>query len=249
VSIPKSLADFISNRVDDVFDEMRSSFLPSKDESKSKILSFGAYSLDKLYEQSARSMGTEPNEKTLSGLTEVASTYLEAAKQRLKAAIMAEVIAEARNKDSGQESADDLKTRLAAAIERAEAEVKRTVDVEAGRAKSVGYTEGIIRSAASLGDEDPTVVWICVHDDKLCDLCKRLHLLPDGLTPRAWKLSQCTHEYGNKDSTRPSMAGLHPHDRCILAYTPKGWGYKPASNDLVFIGGDYDLYDAQQGGG
>ncbi len=224
---------------------MKQTFIPS-DKPKNKLLSIGSFSLDALYEQSAKALGGIPSTKTLASLTDVAGTYLDAAKARLKAALMAEVIAEQRNQEAGQESEDGLRARLAVAVEKAEAEVMRIVDVEANRAKSVGYTEGIIRSAASLDDDDPTVVWICVHDDALCDVCRRLHLLPDGITPRAWRLSECTHEYGNKDSIRPSMAGLHPHDRCILAYTPKGWGYR--SGELYYVGPQYDLIKDQRGG-
>lgn len=244
MSISKALSLFIQQRVDDIFDDMKATFLPSM-ASKTKRMSFGAYSLGSLYENSARALGGKPSEKTLAGLSDVANVYLEGEKEKLKAALLAEVTAEARNDEMGQESEEKLRERLVAAVERAEAGVKRIVDVEANRAKTVGYTEGVIQSATSLGDEDPTVAWLCVHDDRLCDLCKRLHLMPDGLTPRSWKLSQCTHEYGNKDSLKPSLAGLHPHDRCILVYVPRKWGFH--NGNLTFIGGDYDLYRDQQG--
>jgi len=78
-----------------------------------------------------------------------------------------------------------------------------------------------------------------------CNECKRLYLLDDGVTPRAFKMSQVTSDYHKKGGNTPSLCGCHPNCRCSLQTVPQGWGYK--GGKISFISKNYDLYKDQNG--
>jgi len=91
--------------------------------------------------------------------------------------------------------------------------------------RNVGILEGIVKTNAVAGVEDPTVFFVVVRDGVLCGECKRLHMLEDGVTPRVWKLSEVGHGYHKKGEQFPKVGGLHPHCRCVLSTLLPGYGF------------------------
>jgi hypothetical protein len=101
----------------------------------------------------------------------------------------------------------------------------------------------ISRVAAGIGDNDPTVFFVVVKDDKTCNECTRLHLNPDG-TPRVLKFSELKQGYHKRGEDNPSAFGLHPHCRCTLTYLSKGFGFK--AGRVAYIREGHDEYAKQR---
>jgi hypothetical protein len=59
-------------------------------------------------------------------------------------------------------------------------------------------------------------------------VCRRLHLLDNGKTPRVYKLSEVGHGYHKKGQDDPKLGGLHPHCRCTLVTLMPGFGFDKA---------------------
>jgi hypothetical protein len=78
-----------------------------------------------------------------------------------------------------------------------------------------------------------------------CNECLRLHMMPDGVTPLTWKLSQLSMNYHKRGENNPSVSGEHPGCRCSIAYLPEGWGFK--NGYVSFISLDHDEYKSQRG--
>jgi hypothetical protein len=106
--------------------------------------------------------------------------------------------------------------------------------------------DGIVKVNASAGVEDPLIYFVVVRDDDLCDECRRLHLLPDGVTPKVWRLSEVKRGYHRKTDDVPSLGGEHPHCRCSLVTIMKGYGFTK-SGGITYISPDHDELEAQRG--
>lgn len=230
----------IKSTIQKVFDAVTEQFLP-KDRNS---LNIGFDSLPSVYRQAARANGGLPNPETEKDLVEVAEAYLEGAKVRTEARLrnVANTVSSA-NKAGNEVDLEDLVQEV---LDKTGIEVQTTVEAETQRARSMGAFDGLLHVSAKMGIEDPNVIFIVVHDKDLCDECKRLHLLPGGITPRVWKLSQVTHEYHKKGDDRPSMAGEHPHCRCSSSIVPPGFGFNP-DGQLTYKYEGYDEYERQQG--
>jgi hypothetical protein len=78
-----------------------------------------------------------------------------------------------------------------------------------------------------------------------CNDCKRLHLMPDGITPRLWKLSELKASYGKRGDEVPSLINRHPFCRCQLVYLTKGFGFNDKGK-LKYVQEGYDAYSIQK---
>jgi hypothetical protein len=123
-------------------------------------------------------------------------------------------------------------------------ELSIIVEVETNAAKNASSMDAISRVAANMGQEDPTVVFITVPDKLRCKECERLHLLEDGITPRAWKQSEVSSTYHKRGDNTPSMMGLHPSCRCSLSVVLPGYGF--VGGKLSYISKDHDEYKHQR---
>jgi hypothetical protein len=79
-----------------------------------------------------------------------------------------------------------------------------------------------------------------------CDECKRIHLMPDKITPRAWKLSEVSAGYHKKGENFPCMSDLHPHGRCTMVTILPGYGFD-ADGKVTYITHGYDILKEQRG--
>lgn len=237
---PKTAFQKVSDAVKDMFDALRAQFLPKE----GKNLNIGFTSLPDLYNQSVRASGGVPNPETAESLMEIAETYLDAAQARTEANI--KHVLQAHKHSKKDEQPIDVHTAIEEQVEKATSEVDRIVDTESQRARSVGAWEGINQAAAKMGIDDPTVFFVVVRDQYLCDECKRLHLLPDLTTPRVWKMSEISHEYHVRGQENPSIQGLHPHCRCTKTILFPGFGFD-SDGATTYISPGYDEYAKQRG--
>ena len=241
--VPKKVAQRISEEISESFARLRRRFLGGGD--KQLQIAWQPHdNLAAIYRQAAKQAGGIPLKETQQGLEEIAAAYLDGVEARLRSGVLAAVGSATKSPEGIDEAV--LGAELGKLWDRAHTDIAATLDSEVQRARQTGALDGIVQSSAAMGVEDPTVFWIPVRDDILCDECKRLHLT-GGLAskPRVWKLSQVSSGYHVRGEDKPSHSGLHPHCRCTLTMCPPGFGFKGQA--LTYIGPDHDEYAAQQG--
>lgn len=204
--------------------------------------------LQGLYEAAAKDDGAEPRKNSAATLAAIVENYLDAIGERTKAQVVADVqafIGEAQAKGDEPDVGVVLGGRLADTWASVTRDVHRVVDSEAQGARALGALEGIVRINALHNIDDPTVFFVVVRDQHLCSECRRLHLLPDGVTPRVWKLSEVGQGYHRRGENNPKIRGLHPHCRCQNATLLPGWGFSTAGA-VEFKGAGHDEYERQR---
>jgi hypothetical protein len=235
--------------VDDVFDRLKVRMLGPQSVSKKIYVNYTPhYSLPGIFQQAAKEEGAVANLKHLHQILKVAGSYIDAAREKTKARAVHEVqtfLADAQSKGV----ATDLETVLGGKLTQIWSEtasgVRKIIDSEATHTRNVGTLDGIIRINASVGIEDPWIYFVVVRDASLCEECKRLHLMPDGVTPRVWRLSDVGHGYHHKGESNPKMGGLHPHCRCSLVTLMPGYGFD-AKGMISYISRDHNERKRQQ---
>ena len=128
--------------------------------------------------------------------------------------------------------------------DKAKGHVKLIAEAEATKARNLGHTMEIASKSKEQGVVDPTVFFIIVRDGKTCTECLRLHMQPDGVTPRVYKMGELSMGYHKRGDDRPSACGEHPFCRCSLGQLSPGWGFKDGF--VSFISMDYDEYAVQR---
>lgn len=231
----------VSNYLKEAFDVVTNQFLP-KD---GKSLNFG-FSLSDIYRSSTEAHGGIPDPQTESSLIEVAEAYLEASRKKTEAALRhALQTHEKHTKDNSQDDSP-VEEAVESAMDKATIDINRIVEAESQRARSTGAWEGTVQVAAKMGIDDPTVGWYPVKDSLTCEECIKLHLMPDGVTPRVWKLSEVSKDYHKKGENRPSIQNLHPHCRCSIFTLLPNYGFNH-NGQVVYKYVGYDEYSRQRG--
>lgn len=254
----RSFKQYITEQVKLFFEKMRPSILgPYDTEKDGKIIAFTTgldpfkFNLQKIFLDNLQKRPdqlTEEEKQVLDDLLDVANQYINkleiATLQNIKQRVVSYLLQSRLKKmpidiehingiiDEELDSALNHFVTIAAA--------------EGAKAKNMGVAFSIARYAAINNIEDPTVFFVTAKDDKVCEECKRLHLLPDGVTPRVWKFSELKFTYHKKGENNPSVNGLHPFCRCYLTVLPKGYGFD-ANGQIKFISLDHDEYKKQRG--
>lgn len=231
--------------VDQLFERMKDKFLGARLVDKQLALTTDRpdLTLSGLAVSSAASEGAVMTPQSLNSLMHIAGSYLDAAKERAKAEVVASVAA---FKLAGADPDVALGGALSATWEKITNDVIRIVDTEAQRGRTLGAIEGITAINLAAGVEDPTMFFVVVRDGHRCSECTRLHLLDDGVTPRVWKMSEVGTGYHKKGDPNPKAHGLHPHCRCSPATLLPGYGFD-ASGMVKYITPGHDEFKKQRG--
>lgn len=243
--LPKSAIAKIDAAIDSLFDKVKLRLLGPRSVDKKLYISFNRdKSLPGLYEAAHVEERGMPDREVLDQLMRTAANYLDSVRHKAKAKTTVAI------QQFMHESPDaDVHTVLGGQLSdlygSLKADVRRIVDTEAQNVRSVGSLEAIARANASVGIEDPYVFFVVVRDDRLCDECKRLHLMPDGRTPRIWRMSDLGYDYHKKGEDTPKVGGLHPHCRCSMTTLMPGFGFDK-SGMTVWKGEKHDEYARQQ---
>lgn len=229
-----SAIEAISDAIELLFTRAKTRFLGPKSAPRGKKLGLHytdydqQLSLPGIFEKAANIEGTKHDERSLNAVTKIAGSYLDATKERAKAKLVQKIqafIEEATQK--GKEV--DVDTVLGGQLTDTWAEVtnnvKRIFETETNTARNTSIGESISKVGAATGNPDPTVFFVCVHDNALCDECKRLHLMENEITPRLWKMSELGSGYHKKGDPSPKLGGLHPNERCVLTILMPGFGF------------------------
>jgi hypothetical protein len=244
----EAIEAMIKNR----FDSISMKFLgmvPKKP--KDKIVTFSTSSEPNMISLFLQALGSkQPNaieEQTLKTMLRVSNGYLDALRDRTAAKIMHEIESQITNASLKNEKASTKKIDkiINKEMGRAGSHLKLIVNSESNKAANTGTALQISRMAEQKGEDDPTVFFIVTIDDVTGPEEFVLHLLPDGKTPRVWKLSELGAEYHKVGDPNPKLPGLHPNCRCKLTYMAPGWGFS-SEGKVKFIGLDHDEFKHQR---
>jgi hypothetical protein len=238
--------------VEDIFDSLALKLLGDipalKDKKRLVITAEPNVGLAHLFVQAMKNKTPNELEKdVLKSLLKSAHGYIESLKSKTMSNLTERVDGLAReakiqkrrlDREEVQEVIDDE-------LGKARSQMNAIVESESTKLRNLGGMMDLSRVAASLGDEDPTVFFIVIKDNVTCKECIRLHLMPDRVTPRLWKLSQLKHSYHKRSEDVPSAFGLHPHCRCTLEYLTKGFGFDKAGK-LKYLEEGYDAISEQE---
>lgn len=247
--LPKSVIKDIRNEVDDVYDRIKARFLNEKYKKKGIEFTFRNDTLEDFFRDIAEREGVEPDKDTLATLKEVAGSYLDASRERAKAQVIQAVQAVIRESVLSGETPNvrvAIQGQMSKIWGDATTHVHSILDSEVNTAKNVSILEGITQYNAKIGVDDPVVFFIIVRDGAVCSECVRLHMMPDGVTPRLWYMSEVGSGYHKKGDPNPKLGGLHPHCRCQMSTLLLGYGFN-ASGKVTYVAKDHSEIDKQRG--
>ena len=193
--------------------------------------------------------GKEPNHferDVLRGILSSSYGHIESLKNKTSSNVVEAVdalVREARIKNE-YTSSSVVAEVIASEMDKARTQMKTIAEAESTKTRNMGHTMEIAANAEKQGIEDPTVFFIVVRDGLLCYECKRLHMLPDGITPKTYKMSDLSMGWHKRGDDRPSAFGEHTFCRCSLSQLAPGWGFK--NGFVSFIGLDHDEYKSQR---
>lgn len=251
--IGKAAAKMIGAAVDHVFDKVKARFLgPSNVEQRGpKQIRIGYVpdlTLQGLYANSASQEYARPDRGVMESLARVAEGYLDANREKTKAKIMANIDQFLRDADA-QGVDTDVETvlggQLAELFGTARSDIDRILSSESNHARNIGTLEGVDTVAAAHGIEDPSVYFIVARDDDRCDECTRLHLLPDGVTPKVWLRSEVGAGYHKRGQDNPKLSGLHPFCRCGIVGILPGYGFDK-SGSISYVSHGHNELERQR---
>ncbi len=248
--LPHKLVKQIELSVSTLFDKVKDRFFGPHAGPKRIVIGYNRdLSLPGIYSSAHIQERSVPDKETLNGLIRVAENYLDAEKHKAIAKAVNAVQSAISNQAYYDQDPAKIQTTLLDTLSdvfrEAKVNVARIVDSETQRGKNTGTLEGVIKANQNLGISDPVIFFVVVKDGLACDHCKRVHLMPDGVTPRLWYLSEVSHGYATKDQNYPSIGDLHPNGRCVLTTLIKGFDVK--GNQIVWVGRDYDAIKEQRG--
>lgn len=248
-ALTKRAVRLISDAVDRIFDRLKwrvfgPDYVPHYGDKKIYLGYRPAWSLPGIYRQAAAEEAQKPDERSIHGLVKVSESYIEAERERTKARILNAVNAWV-TREPDADIATVLTSELDPIIKEMTASVVKTVDTAVTTARNMGTLDSIAKIAAAQNDEDPHVYFIVVRDKTLCEECKRVHLLPDGVTPRVFRMSEVSSGYHTRGDDTPSVSGLHPHCRCSLTAMARGYGFD-RHGSIKFVSLDHNEYDRQR---
>lgn len=221
----------IETAVEKMFSRSKSRFLGRvpPNTPKGVILTLNpTHSIASIFKLAAKTEGVKHNEDLLSSVSKIGLSYLDAIKEKAKAKAVHKVqsfLTDAHNQNIDTDMETVLSGELTNLWGELSSDVKRIVETETHSASNMSSMDAITKINLSAGIKDPVVAFLCVHDQSLCEECKRLHLLADKVTPRVWRLSEVGAGYHKKGQPNPKISGLHPNERCIMVTIMPGYGF------------------------
>lgn len=183
---------------------------------------------------------TKTEEDTLKSLLTIADGYVDALKEKTKSQILNEINGYVSNQKREKKAVNLSRVEkiLETKLEGAKHHFELIAGAESNKAKNTAKALKFVKIGESLGVSDPTVCFIPTLDERNDPETLRLHVLPDRLTPRCWKLSQLGAEYHKKGDPFPKIHGTNPNCRCKLTIIPPDYGFKNGRISFISKGWD-----------
>jgi hypothetical protein len=242
----------IGKIVEDIFDKIALSLIGNIPRLRNKkLIVFSTspnFSLANLFVQAmANKTPNSIEQDALKSMLTSADGYIEALKNKTKSDLTERIDGLVKEAKVRGEKVDSkaVESAITEEMTKAKSHLKKITESEATKLRNMGTLMDISRVASSLDDNDPLVCFQVIKDGLACKECIRLHMMPDGITPRVWKFSELKQGYHKRGDDYPSAFGLHPHCRCTLTYIGKSFGFDEKGH-LKYISEDYDLYEDQK---
>lgn len=233
----------IAKLIDNHFDSIALDFLGLIPKSRGSRIFFDAEpnSLVSLFLEALDTKDpTKTEEDTLKSILMIADGYVDALKERTKAQVLQDINAYVNDQKRQKKPINLTKVNkiFTEKIDKAKAHFELIAGAETNKAKNTAKVLKFTKIGESLGVSDPTVCFIPTLDERNDPETLRLHVLPDKITPRAWKLSELGSEYHKKGDKYPKIHGTNPHCRCHLTIVPPDYGFK--NGRIAFISKGWD---------
>ena len=228
--LPSSTKDLISSTIEGLFDRMAFRLI-GYDFRNKKYAVFTSngqnMGLSQLFMQAiGERYPNQIEQDAMKKLLGTAHDYLDGLKNRTMATVSNEIdsyVIDQQNK--GQPVSDlEIQRKLIDGLIKAKSGLNTIAAAETTKIRNVGTAMQISRVAADMGVGDPNISFLTIRDGIRCRECLRVHVLPDKITPRVFKMSQVSSSYHVNGSEYPSLGGLHPH--CVTGemklHTDKG---------------------------
>lgn len=256
--IPKTGIKAIDTAITALFNRMKARFLGKKYEPKAIRFSVTGFdkpvqyrpdlSMPDMFEEAARAEGFKPNKKlqeaVMGGIEQYLDAHQELAKAKVRSVVQT-VLSEAEAAKEEINIDKVLKKELQTVMKKVTSDVENVIDSELGRAKNLSTLDAIGKVNTMVGIEDPTVVFIGPNDQYTCKDCKRLYFMPDGVTPRTWKMSELSHGFGKHNCPVPPTGILHSFCRHAVSTMMPGYGF--VNGQIQYIDPGFDVYKEQHG--
>lgn len=252
IGLSSSGKEAIAKAVENLFDNIAIQFIgdiPRLRNKKRLIISAdNNFGLAHLFIQAMSNKAPNAIERdVLKSLLESSYGYIESLKNKTMSNVTERIdgIAREAKIQRRRVSASEVEEIMADEMGKARSHMITIAEAEGTKLRNLGSMMDISRVAASVDDSDPTVFFVVLKDNVTCKECLRLHLMPDGVTPRLYKFSELKQSYHKRGGDSPSAFGLHPHCRCTLTYLTRGFGFD-AKGKLKFEELQHDAYSAQK---
>ena len=179
-------------------------------------------------------------------MMKVASSYVGSLKEKTKARGINDLDSYVRAQNSKQEPVKtiEIKRILDTEMNKAKNHFKIIANSESNKAANMGTALQITKMSEQKKIKDPTVFFIVTIDERNDPETYRLHLLPDRLTPRVWKMSELSTNYHRKGDPTPKVQGTNPNCRCRLSFLAEGYSFK--NGKVAFKSPDWDEFEHQR---
>lgn len=183
----------------------------------------------------------------LKGILEGTYAYLEILKNKTSNNIVQRIEGLAREArvSNNKIPQEEINKILEDELGKAKSALETIAASESTKARNLGSVMEITHSASLQGDKDPIVYFSVIRDQSTCEYCVGMFLMPDKVTPRLWRLSECSAGYFKRGDSTPSILGLHPRCRCLPQNLPSDWGFDK-SGRITFVGIGYDALTEQR---
>lgn len=241
----------IDGEVDELFDELLTRLLGGAFTGRRLFIGYTHdLTLPGIFEAAVSEEGGRLDTEMVSGIAAVAQDFIDKYRAEAKASTKRRAQQLLHDVDQGRLKPEDFKTALQGELAELWGKVKTNVHAvvatETQHAQTMGVKDGIDQVNEGLGVDDPVVCFITAKDTNVCKECQRVHVLPDGKTPRVFKSSEVSTEYHVRGELMASWHLLHPHCRCALTTVLPGFGFD-ARGLVTWIHADHREWDYQRG--
>jgi hypothetical protein len=248
--ISSSSKEAIGIAIEKMFDKLAYDLLGNVPKLRNKSPFFGSSPINSLAHIFIQALGgKEPNfveRDVLRSILNSSHGYIEGLKNRTSSNVMESVdalVKEAKIRNSQGVTSELLMNVIGQQMDKARSEIKLIAEAESTKTRNIGHTMEIASNSVNQGIADPTVFFIIVRASA-CEECYRLHMLPDRVTPKCYKMSELSMGWHKRGEDRPSACGEHPNCHCTLNQLSPGWGFKDGW--ISFVSQDHDEYEAQR---
>jgi hypothetical protein len=249
--ISSSGKESISIAIERMFDSLAYKLLGNIPKLRNKSPFFGSSPQNSLAHIFIQALGNkEPNHferDILRGILNSSYGYIESLKNKTSSNVVEAVdalVKENKLKNS-YVTASQVTEIISMEMDKARSHMKLIAEAETTKTRNMAHTADIISTSQSAGIADPTIFFIIVKATA-CLECVRLHMLPDKVTPKVYRLSELSFGYHKRGDDRPSASGEHPNCHCSMAQLPPGWGFR--GGYVSFISENHDEYSSQHEG-